>query len=262
MEDARWKMEDLPPISTFPEFNIRPSSGPSVLHPQMVLDTLYMAAGLALSMYGISQYVVAPMTDSLTRARRSLAQTARENVGRLNANLEAMVSEIPVSAVVTGDGGHDDQAKPVRSETSSDSDPTELFHLDAGTQTTPSLSRATSSSSGKCLRSGGIARVDGQAGRLRHLRRQLAEMVDAADRPAHAEASLTGSIGDVNAYLDTLNDRRPSQTRPPFFGQAASSVGKDDDPSSIVRTEIRTIKSSLLTARTFPDGLVRSRQLR
>ena len=256
--------KDVPPIITFPEFVIRPSGPPSLLNPQTVIDTLYVAAGVAVSMYGIGQYVVAPMSESLTRARHSLAQTALENIRRLNSDLEAMVSVIPilpVSAMLLTNDGHDDHAKLLlRSETSSDSDPTELFHLDAGTQTTPSLSRATSLTTHPSPPQG-IPPVDTQTGRLREIRSQLAEMVEAGDGPAYAEALLTASVRDLDAYLDTLNHRGRYQATPPFFGPAVSRVGDDDDALSTARTEIRSIKSSLLSARNFPDGVVGGPQI-
>ena len=133
------RKEDRPPIVTYPEFLTKPAQPPPLMTANGFLNTIYAFGGLSTLLYGTSKFVVEPMVQSLTEARISLHDSAKQDLEKLVDKLESIVSEIPAAAkknqlVHTGGAGRDgeednDDAK------SSYEDPAELFHRDIGVQT-------------------------------------------------------------------------------------------------------------------------------
>lgn len=212
------------------------------------------------TIYGASTYMITPMMASLNEARLSLAGTALANLKRLNSLLENSVSEIPVEAkqhVALGDELHGG-----RSETSSVSDPTELFHVDVGTQTSPVLSRPLSPSNGMLATStDGLAALSHQETRLKDLHSYLSDVVEVTDEVGDADAAVADSVRELSTYLDSLIDSSlyygSSHVYGGLLGGSGSlnrgqSTTRSDDAVTTIKAEIRGIKGVLLSARNFP----------
>lgn len=89
------------------------------------------------SIYGLSKYILAPMVQNLSDSRHDFAQHTHEQLKELNERLGKAVSVDPANNTKKITDVADDVSE-------ADSDPTELYHRDYGTQTTPNLSRRPS----------------------------------------------------------------------------------------------------------------------
>ena len=225
---------DITPIITYPEFLIHSQKPPPLVTTQRLLTALYVASGAAATIYGTSKYIVEPMVETLTSARHSLFDTASTNLSTLNEKLEKSVSRIPETSLNPDNSDLD----------SIDSDPARLFNRSAATQTTPHLSRSTSSnSSDPSDTPSSPSSAHGAA--LSTIKSRLSDLL-----PADAEASspVKDSIDELQKYLDGL-----------AYGGHLSRDAKGDklkgDTVAKVRSEIRGVKGVLLSARNFPSGV-------
>ncbi|KKY22168.1 putative peroxin 14 17 [Phaeomoniella chlamydospora] len=136
--------KDTPPIITYPEFLLRSQKPPPLITAQRLLYAVYGASAITATVYGASKYLVEPMLSSLAESRHDLLSNTIAHLNKLNEKLEVNVSTLPPilrkSTNVSANNGEDDAS-------SIASDPTELFHRDIATQTSPSLVRSPSSSS-------------------------------------------------------------------------------------------------------------------
>ncbi|KAJ6096453.1 hypothetical protein N7486_007199 [Penicillium sp. IBT 16267x] len=259
---------DEPPIITYPEFLFEPTKPPPLVTMQSVLYTLYGAAGLGASIYGASEYIVKPMLASLTSARQELAETAQENLQKLNEKLEKTVSVIPPHLKARKDNADDEED--TEESDSVTSDPTELFHRDMGTQTTPevsssaSLGSATEEGEEKPADAASIA-VSNHMSRLESIQSQLKE-VDGLEKESNTlDDDLRSKMSDLRHYLDGLIYSAPSYTAAGgsyglFSGNSssgtdgsASGVRKaEDEAIASFKADIRGVKGALLSARNFP----------
>lgn len=260
-------MRNEPPIITYPEFLFEANKPPPLVTMQGILYTLYGAAGIGASLYGASEFLVKPMVASLTGARHELADTAQTNLKKLNEKLEQTVSEIPPHLVKKEKPYSDeDEEKDTDSVTS---DPTELFHRDIGTQTTPDLSSSSTS-----LESGSkegkaadapIAAVSKHMTRLDSIQSQLKEINDVEKDASSLDDTLRSSLSDLHHYLDGLIYSTPSYTATGSYGlysgatsgtdsNSSGSRKAEDDAIAGFKAEIRGVKGALLSARNFPSS--------
>ena len=263
-------LRDTPPIITYPEFLVSPSQIPPFITARRALNTLCVTGGLITSIYGISQYIVSPMAEKLTEARESLAATALVNLEKLNLKLEQTVSEIPDTQRRFPLSRSND-VNLIHSGASSDSDPTELFHVDVGTQTSPRTSRSSSLNDSTLTATAKADYISDQESRLKGMRSRLSEIVGASKDMGDADTAITTSIQDLNSYLETLLASNSYHGKNQLYGALLRSapetlggaqVGKNvDDAAAKVKAEIRGIKGVLLSARNFPPsgGRVRGR---
>ena len=226
---------DITPIITYPEFLIHSQKPPPPLvTTQRLLTALYVASGAAATIYGTSKYTVEPMVETLTSARHSLFDTASTNLSALNEKLEKSVSKIPETSINRDNSDLD----------SIDSDPARLFNRSAATQTTPHLSRSTSSNSSDPPDTPSSA-PSAHGAALSTIKGTLSDLL-----PADAEASspVKDSIDELQIYLDGL-----------AYGGHLSRDAKGDklkgDAVAKVKSEIRGVKGVLLSARNFPSGV-------
>lgn len=173
------------------------------------------------------------MYDALTAARLDLSSTALTNLNELNNRLRELV---PEGGIVKSRPIRDDE-----SDTSSTSDPGEMFHIDAQTQTSPSLESFPLEGD----------EVDVSAlspdGKLEHLSTQLESLVKIHGDSTDNE--LTFALEDLTSYLETLTYDYPGMGMfsGPYGGYGPGNKDKDkDDPIAKVKTEIRSIKGVLL----------------
>lgn len=257
---------DVPPIITYPEFLFEANKPPPLVTMQRVLYTIYGAAGLGASIYGASEYLVKPMLATLTSARHELASTAQENLQKLNEKLEQNVTVIPAHLTAR-------KTSPADEEESNDtdsvtSDPTELFHRDMGTQTSPDTTEASISAIEKESRApdAPTQAVNGHMTRLESIQSQLKEVNDVDKDSSTLEDDLRSRLSDLHHYLDGLIYAAPtfSASTPSYGLYSTTSNGTDntamgvkkseDEAIASFKAEIRGVKGALLSARNFPTS--------
>ncbi len=204
---------------------------------------------------------------SLAEARHSLAETTLTNLDQLNSKLEQTVSSPPKYDKLRA-ASEKDQEGAIQSETSSDSDPAELFHVDMATQTTPRISRSGSISqlASASEDDGPETKIDLQESQLQGLQDDITYIKRISESASSAEQSLATTLQDLQSYLKTLQHEGSYQRKNPLYasylgptsssrGSGRSSTGREEeDEVENVRTEIRGIKSILLNAKNFPTG--------
>ena len=246
-----------PPIITYPEFLVaahRARARPTALLAQpLLLPALYTTAFLAASSYALSALALRPMHDALSAARTDLLATARRRLDELTARLEGAVSALPaVPASGRRGGGAGADADADADAGSEVSDPTELFHRDVGVQTLSTPPSPSTSESGRTP--GGAAEAHGA--RLRALREHATALQDAGERGAAAERAAGEGVAELRRYLEGLALARRGGGAPGLAFGVVKERGREEDEVARVRAEIRSVKGVLLSARSFPGGVM------
>ncbi|KAG9558402.1 hypothetical protein KCU79_g8938, partial [Aureobasidium melanogenum] len=241
----------VPPIITYPEFLVQPQKPPPLVTVSRLINATYIAGALTTSAYALSKYIIAPMADNLNEARHDLFEHTGSHITGFNDKLTKLVSTVPSSTKslpsTPADLGDFDTD-------SITSDPTELFHRDIGTQTSPSLSRRTSLSSDT-----EVVRPDTvplkQATRLDILKSHLSELLEGAESNGTSNETLQTSVSETRHYLDGLYYTPPSYSWNADNTLNASNAPKDKQPDAAVtlKAEIRGVKGVLLSAKRFPS---------
>ncbi|KAF4552461.1 Hypothetical protein D9617_10g074430 [Elsinoe fawcettii] len=237
---------DAPPIVTYPEFLVKPQKPPPLVTINRLLNTAYVAGGLAATFYGLSKYIIEPMTTNLTEARHDFAEHSNEKVQTLNEKLEKVVSKVPPPKLTIP------QVEQALDDESITSDPTELFHRDIGVQTSPSLSRRPSVDS-SLPDPATRTLADKQEERLRVMRSHLDDLLDGEVSGRESNVAVEGSVGELREYLNGLFFA-PQKHVEYGFWQSKDPEDKKDDAVAALRSEIRGVKGMLLSARRFPAG--------
>lgn len=266
-----------PPIITYPEFLLQQPARPApLLTARHILTTLYITGTAAVTIYGASKYLVPPLIESLTEARHSFAEHAINNIEKLNSRLKEIVWHIPPSC---RDKPGKDQGGAARKElgdsdgaSSADSDPTELFHVDAGTQTSANLSRRSSISHSDpdeadefpSVDRQGRKRISSDEVRLRKLHGHLAELKSTTDTAGDTNSNVVAGLQELTVYLEGLAQTSPYYGSSGFgygrvmgTGRGVAGKGREgsEDAFAKVKSEIRGIKGVLLSARSFPAAV-------
>ncbi|KAI5195061.1 hypothetical protein AUEXF2481DRAFT_537845 [Aureobasidium subglaciale EXF-2481] len=243
---------DIPPIVTYPEFLVQPQKPPPLVTVSRLINATYIAGALTASAYALSKYIIAPMADNLNDARHDLFEHTSDYVDDFNDRLSEIVSTIPSQAKSFLPNTAESADFDMESVTS---DPTELFHRDVGTQTSPSLSRRTSLSSDT-----DVVKVKPdtvpvkQATRLEIIKSHLAELLEGTESNGASNQTLQESVGETRQYLDGLY-----YTPPSYSWNADNTLNtngaKDKQPDAAValKAEIRGVKGVLLSAKRFPS---------
>lgn len=267
-----------PPIITYPESLIEAAKPPPLFTISGLITTLYGATGLAAACYGANRYLITPSLAALTQARGELADTAERNLQTLNDRLERVVSTVPPEAVRArscvrtanrnrgkGDGAGDGADGESDGESDA-SDPTELFNVNAATQTdvdllassTPSLSVSESSFDRGRERErerekpSSAQLADVHTSRLCSLTSKLRSLHATDNESSGARTQQT--MREVNGYLENLAYSNPMYMSPSLYGIYGMEDKKRDDAISTFRSEIRVFKGMLLSAKNFPAG--------
>ncbi|KAJ5417839.1 uncharacterized protein N7487_001389 [Penicillium crustosum] len=253
-----------PPIITYPEFLFESSKPPPLVTMRSLLYTLYGAAGLGASLYGASEYLVKPMLASLTSARHELASTAETNLQKLNEKLEKTVSVIPAELTAR-------KSKPYSDEEDDDassitSDPTELFHRDVATQTspepTPVISATGAVNSADPAAVSPSTAVNNHISRVESITSKLREIVDSEKDASTLDDSMRTRLTELHHYCDGLIYSGPTYSTGSTYGVWNSNTSGSNDNSGTrksedeaiagFRADIRGVKGALLSARNFP----------
>lgn len=217
---------------------------------------------------------MSPLIESLTEARHSFAEHTLTNIERLNSKLEKTVWEIPPSCRKNGGGDRKDERRGEQGElgesdalSSADSDPTELFHVDAGTQTTPDLfqrpSRASEDIDTPIHEGASRKGISSQQFMLNMLQSKLTELESVTE--SAEDADVVEGLQELTVYLVNLAHKSPYYGGSGYtyagmvgrYGGAAGGRGtaNSDDAIAKVKSEIRSIKGALLSARSFPAAV-------
>lgn len=200
------------------------------------------------TMYGFSKYIIAPMTQNLTESRHDFASHAHEQLEEFNKRLAKVVSVDPASKTKSKITDIVDDIS------EADSDPTELYHRDYGTQTTPNLSRRPSVSSGTDPE----PTVTAHESRLKSIKSHLEELESTRTNGDTSADSLKTKVSDLTTYLSEMSYQNQyySNMGGLYSGNHMSSAPKDgkNDQIEVLKNDIRAVKGVFLSARNFPTG--------
>jgi hypothetical protein len=200
------------------------------------------------TMYGLSKYIVAPMTQNLTEARHEFATHTQEQLEEFNKRLGEAVSVDPATKAKT-------KVTDVADDVSeADSDPTELYHRDYGTQTTPQLSRRASTSNATDPE----PTVTAHENRLKIIKSHLQELETTRSSGMSSADSLKTKVSDLTTYLSEMSYQNQYYSNMNgFYGANYGMPGAKDgktDQIDVLKNDIRAVKGVFLSARNFPTG--------
>lgn len=200
------------------------------------------------TIYGLSKYIIAPMAQNMTESRHDFASHAQEQLEELNKRLAEAASVDPATT-----------AKPKVTDiaddvSEADSDPTELYHRDYGTQTSPSLSRRPSLVSTP----DDHPVITGHESRLKILTSHLRELESSHSNDTASSDSLKTKLSDLTTYLGELSYQNQFYSGMGGlyggnYGLPKTKDGKDDQVE-VLKGDIRAVKGVFLSARNFPAG--------
>ncbi|THW11489.1 hypothetical protein D6D24_07184 [Aureobasidium pullulans] len=245
---------DVPPIITYPEFLVQPQKPPPLVTVSRLINATYIAGALTASAYALSKYIIAPMADNLNDARHDLFEHTTDHVSEFNDKLSKLVSTVPSSVKSLPQTPAEFADFDNESITS---DPTELFHRDVGTQTSPSLSRRPSVASDiEVIRPDTVPLK--QTNRLEIMKSHISEILEGSESNGASNQTLQESISETRHYLDGLYYTPPSYSWNADNSLNTSGISKDKQPDAAValKAEIRGVKGVLLSAKRFPSGRV------
>jgi hypothetical protein len=237
---------EIPPIVTYPEFLANTEKPPPLITTQRLVTTAYVAGGLMASIYGLSKFIIAPMTQNLAEKRQDFASHTQEQLKDLNERLGKAVSVDPATKIKLAADTADDVSE-------ADSDPTELYHRDYGTQTTPTLSRRSSSSP----TTDPHPTVTAHENRLKIIKSHLQEIETNRTTTSTSRDSLRTKVSDLSTYLSEMSYQNQYYSNTGFYGSNYGlSGGKEGkkDQVDVLKNDIRAVKGVFLSARNFPAG--------
>ncbi|KAI5858289.1 hypothetical protein GGS23DRAFT_607688 [Durotheca rogersii] len=268
------------PIITYPEFLTKAARPPPLITPSRLGNILAVSGSVWALLYGTARFAVGPMVDALNDARGDYYAHVGERLGDLVERLEGAASEVPYPAGRPllllsrrrSSAEFSDATGDCYDEQSTFSDPTELFHRDIGTQTSPVLrpadsaagAGASASASGRRRDSSASTRrteisVDSQVRRLAAVRASLRELGDMSTRRAEASADLHGLLREIRDDVDALGSGGPGAVADfsSLYGRGA--VTDPDDEVKRAKDAIRSVKGMFLSARSFPAAAAGAR---
>ena len=236
-----------PPVVTYPEFLVQPQKPPPLVTINGLVDTAYVAGGLGTIIYGLSRYVVAPMTANMTEARHEFAEHANVHIVKFNEKLSDIVTVVPSKAKskIDSDPSEDDESVA--------SDPTELFHRDMGTQTVPEpAGRGDTDSSASETPGSAKTVLDKQEDRLKIMTSHLEELLSGVNSKGGSNLQLQEQVTGCRDLLESLLYLPPAQIENGVWQTAPQHDKKKDDAIAAFKAEIRGVKGVLLSAKRFP----------
>ncbi|KAL1305071.1 hypothetical protein AAFC00_002008 [Neodothiora populina] len=250
--------KDIPPIVTYPEFLVQPQKPPPLVTVSRLLCTAYITGGLAATIYGLSQFLIAPMTENLTEARHDFASHTSSGLTKITERLSGLVSEVPTTTKPKAGLDNPDDVDNDDDAESTVSDPTELFHRDIGTQTS-SLPSPGDDSSSSSLGSPETT-LTKQETRLKILHSHLDELLQHSETNGSTNEDMHNDIADFRQSLDDMIYSPPSYqfTNDSAYTLPGSNTprgaDKKDDAVAAFKAEIRGVKGVLLSAKRFPPA--------
>ncbi|KAI1189318.1 peroxisomal membrane anchor protein conserved region-domain-containing protein [Nemania serpens] len=240
-------IESRPPIITYPEFLTKPQRPPPLITPSRLANILTISGGVWALFYGISALVIKPMVDDLNEARSEYYDHVKGKVTQLVERLEDVVSEVPYKNGKPLRSHH--QGRDIDDNMSTTSDPTEVFHRDVGTQTSPPPSAFGATSN---TNSNSEKPVDVQARQLSVISAALRELTLMHTQRTEGSADLRSSIGELRDTTDKLAYPPVQEFSPVYGALSFGQSAEPDDEFKKTRDAIRSVKGIFLSSRSFP----------
>jgi len=237
---------DTPPIVTYPEFLTKPQRPPPLITPSRLANIFAASGTIWALLYGTAGLVVRPMVDNLNEARSDYYAHVNEKLGEVVRKLEGSVSEVPYKDGKPPKSQHQGQ-EALWDNDSVTSDPTELFHRDVGTQTSPPPSL-----SGVAANSKPEKPVDTQARKLAAISASLRELTLMHTQSAERMADSRSSVGELRDQIDKLAYPSIVQDFSTYGGLGYGRSAEPDDEFKKTKDAIRSVKGIFLSARSFP----------
>jgi hypothetical protein len=185
------------------------------------------------------------MAQNLAESRHELFSHTNEKLDDLNKRLAEVVSEDPAHKAASVSEAVDDVSE-------AGSDPTELFHRDIGTQTTPTLSRKSSN----LAADEDTSTTASHARRVNIITSHLKELEEMQSGKSTSQNSLRTALSDLESYLTEMSYQSAYNPMPGLYGGTyglPKADGKSDQIEA-VKADIRAVKGVFLNARNFPAG--------
>ncbi|KAI1780640.1 peroxisomal membrane anchor protein conserved region-domain-containing protein [Hypoxylon cercidicola] len=243
-----------PPIITYPEFLTTSPRPPPLITPTRLANILAVSGSIWTALYGVARCVVNPMVENLNESRTDYYSHVNERLGQLVEKLEGVVSEVPYK-----------NGKPLKSkyeesvcedDESTFSDPTELFHRDIGTQTSPVM-LAEDRPSSRNTSGQGDKPVDAQVRRLAALRASVRELNDMHIRRADGSAEMNARLREIRDEVDKLGAPAMVDFSSGYSGLGYGRSSEPDDEVKKAKDAIRSVKGMFLSTRSFPTVTAR-----
>ncbi|EME80263.1 uncharacterized protein MYCFIDRAFT_212014 [Pseudocercospora fijiensis CIRAD86] len=238
------QQERPPPIITYPEFLVEAQKPPPLVTPGRVLNALYAGGAVAAVLYGASRWLITPMVDALSESRHDLFSHTQTKMDEFNERLAKIASKVPEFKA--------DQAEFDDDNASDTSDPTELYHRDMGTQTSPP--QTPSPATGAEVKRDMVTHAEDT---LKIIREHISELADGSDKAGEAHKDRQESVNTLRHYLDGLiygaagvGTWTQSEDAMTMKKNGTDADGKDGIEE--LKKEIRGVKGVLLSAKRFP----------
>ncbi|KAI1381364.1 peroxisomal membrane anchor protein conserved region-domain-containing protein [Hypoxylon crocopeplum] len=244
---------DSPPIITYPEFLTTSPRPPPLITPSRLANILTISGSVWTLLYGTARFVVGPMVETLNDARTDYYEHVNGKLEKLVEKLEGAVSEVPYK-----------NGKPLKSKQeiayedneSVFSDPTELFHRDIGTQTSPVMMAEDPATPGNTS-SQPDKTVDSQLRRLTAVRASVREINDIRIRQADESANLNAVLREIRDEVDKLGAPPLTDFSSYHTGLGYGRSAEPDDEVKKAKDAIRSVKGMFLSTRSFPTTAAR-----
>ncbi|KAK3710298.1 hypothetical protein LTR37_010364 [Vermiconidia calcicola] len=248
---AQQTPSSAPPIITYPEFLVDAHKPPPLITPTRILNTAYIASGLAALIYGASKYLVTPMSDSLAEARHDFAMHSQSKIDEMNEKLSGLVSKVPEAKKGRSIAGHSEVEEDTAESITSD--PTELYHRDMGTQTSPPPSRSTSISGlPDTANNKKEAASSHENSVLTILNSHLTDFLTNSEKLETPNKDRQDAMNKLRHYLDTIMYASPHISAWSNGDDSGKGKGDGKDAVEELKMEIRGVKGVLLSAKRFP----------
>lgn len=237
-----------PPIITYPEYLVEAHKPPPLITLSRLWTTAKIASGAAALIYGASKYLVTPMSDSLNAARHDFALHSQGKMDEFNERLAKLVSKVPEEKKSTPNSELEETDSEV-------SDPTDLYHRDMGTQTSPPPSRLNSISRTAPGADKTKTPTEYQTQGLTIIKEHLSEMLDRFTDLEVPEADRQAKVNELRTYLDMLmyaSTGISAWSTAEDVGKTGEEAGGKEDGIEELKKEIRGVKGVMLSAKRFP----------
>lgn len=263
-QQPRVQTERPPPIITYPEFLVDAHKLPPLITPGRIINAGYVAAGLATLAYGASKFLVNPMIGSLVESRQDFATHTNSKLDEFNERLSKIVSRVPEPATKAKGADAATSEEEIDDTDSLASDPTELFHRDQGTQTSPPTSGTSTPAPGDLITPDDPTKKDAVAYHTNALNILSSHLSEISSSPGADEAvkARQEALSKLRHYLDTTMYASSSvnlwtQSEDGISAQSGQGRnggknGKKVDAGEELKKEVRGVKGVLLSARRFP----------
>ncbi|XXG97552.1 hypothetical protein Hte_003857 [Hypoxylon texense] len=245
-----------PPIITYPEFLTTSSRPPPLITPTRLANILAISGSIWTALYGVARYGVNPMVETLNDSRSDYYAHVNEKLGQLVEKLEDVVSEVPYKNGKPLKSKHDEGA--YEDDESTFSDPTELFHRDIGTQTSPMMLAADRPPSRNTPNQGDKP-VDAQVRRLAALRASVRELNEMHIRRAESSAETSAKLREIRDEVDKLGAPAMMDFSSSYGGLGYGRSSEPDDEVKKTKDAIRSVKGMFLSTRSFPAAAAAAR---